>query len=70
LRRAISYLRVMPVVAVDGFTFDIEFETDGETVRLEAIRDSDGKTAGTAIGARADELIKHAQNIARNHAQA
>jgi hypothetical protein len=70
LRRAISYLRGMPVPGVDGFSFDDVLESHGEDVHVEVIRAFDGRSAGTAVGKRADDLIEHAQRIARMDAEA
>jgi hypothetical protein len=66
-RKAIAYLRDMPVPGTSGFRFNGAFTVDGDVVHIQVIRDSDGKSVGTAVGERADRVIQDAQGIARLH---
>jgi hypothetical protein len=65
LRRAIAYLRGMPVPGSDGFVFSEIIETDEHGTHIEVLRRDDGTPVGRASGEHADELVKGAQLIAR-----
>jgi len=65
LRTAISYLRGTAVPEVDGFRFNDAFTINNGIARIQVIRNSDGRSVGTATAGTAEYVILLAQAIAQ-----